>query len=201
MTVNNQDQVEPKLAPPGAGVSWLQRQVLKYVVGPRVAAKSDWDADTQRFTATCAEMLQLVAPLNNVQLQTRVLVPKQAGLEDSSRYWSAAMVLEHVMIVGTGIRDIVIRLSQGAVPPGHVDTARVKPQGVRAAQDTMIDFETFAHTLPAHLAAGVRDKTSPTVMAHPWFGNFTAHQWHWLLATHNDIHVKQLKAIIAGLPR
>lgn len=186
---------------PGAGVGFMQQMVMRFYIGPFVAAKSDWIADSARFVNSSKEILSLVEGLEDATLSQKILVPPQRGLEDSSRYWSAAMVLEHLMIVGMGLRDIIIRLSQGKVPPGKVDTARVKPLGQMPPQAVLQNYKTFTETVLEQIEAGVKDKNSKTVYRHPWFGNFTARQWHWLVATHNDIHLQQLRAIMAGLGR
>ena len=45
------------------------------------------------------------------ELTEAVLVPPQIGLEDSSRFYSYAMVLEHLTIIGNAIGRIVVELS------------------------------------------------------------------------------------------
>jgi len=194
-------EIETKLQKPGAGLPWPALMFVRYYVGPCVAAKADWAVETKRFHDTSAEMQALAERLDNGQLQKRVLVPRLRGLEDSSRYWSAAMTLEHVMIVGTGIRDIIIRLSQEQVPPGTVDTARVKPQGKLPAQAVLGNYKSFAATLMPQIDAAVppAKRDAKAKMTHPWFGPFSLRQWHWLLAEHNAIHLRQLREIAARL--
>lgn len=198
-TDSTEDMIEASLDKPGAGVGLLQGLVMKFYIGPFIAAKSDWDADSQAFFNSSKKILSLVEGLDEAQLSQKVLVPPQRGLEDSSRYWSAAMVLEHLMIVGMGMRDIIIRLSQNKVPPGKADTARVKPLGKTPPAAVFASYKNFVETVLDQIDAGVEDKTGKAVYLHPWFGKFTAHQWHWLLAAHNDIHLKQLHGILAGL--
>lgn len=196
------DTVKQKLAklePPGAGVPWPQRMVMRYILSPFVAGRSDWAQNQQVFTTTSLEILQLLESLDDWHIQKRVMVPPQTGLEDSSRYWSAVMVAEHLMIVGMGMRDIIVRLSQGKVPPGKVDTARVKPIGGRTPEQVMESYKQFITTLMSQIDTAVQDRDSKTVYDHPWFGPFTARQWHWVLAQHNVIHLKQLRRIVAGL--
>ncbi|HEX2752842.1 MAG TPA: hypothetical protein VHP34_07030 [Alphaproteobacteria bacterium] len=196
-----EEDILKSLDKPGAGVGVMQGLVMKFYIGPFVAAKTDWDADSRRFFASSKKILTLIDGLDEKEVSQKVLVPPQRGLEDSSRYWSAAMVLEHLMIVGMGLRDIIIRLSQGKVPSGKVDTARVKPLGQTTAGIVVQNYKTFTETVADQIAAGVKDRDSKAVYAHPWFGDFTTRQWHWLLATHNDIHLQQLQAIVAGLGR
>lgn len=194
-------EIEARLQKPGAGIPWPALMFVRYYVGPRVAAKADWRTETTRFHDTSAQMAALADKLDNGQLQKRILVPRLRGLEDSSRYWSAAMTLEHVMIVGTSIRDIIIRLSQEQLPPGRADTARVKPQGKLPAQTVLENYKQFAAVLMPQIEAAVppEKRDARMTFAHPWFGAFNLRQWHWLLAEHNAIHLRQLREIAARL--
>lgn len=188
-----------KLDKPGAGIPLPQRLFLQYYVRPFIAAKTDWDDDTRRFNVLNRKILDAAEKLSDAQLEKRVLVPPQRGLEDSSRYWSAAMTLEHLVIVGTGMKKIIISLSQGIVPNHKPDTARVKPSGKPKPQEILASFRDFSATAAEEIDREVKDRRNPVRLAHPWFGPFTAHQWHWVLAQHNIIHLHQLRAIIAGL--
>lgn len=196
---NTGDVIQQSLEKPGAGVGFVQQLAMRFYIGPFVAAKSDWDADNRRFLQSSKQILTMIEGLDDAALSQKVLVPPQRGLEDSSRYWSVAMTLEHIMIVGMGLRDIVIRLSQGKVPPGKADTARVKPPGQTPPQTVVQNYRYFVETVLDQVDKGVQNRDSKAVYVHPWFGKFTARQWHWLLATHNDIHLQQLRAIRAGL--
>lgn len=195
------EEIEASLGRPGAGPGFATQLLLRFYVGPRIAAKAGWQENVRRFNDTSSEMQRLAERMDNGQLQKRVLVPRQRGLEDSSRYWSAAMTLEHVMTVGMGMRDIIIRLSQGQTPPGKVDTARVKPQGRLPAQVVLDNYKQFAAVLMPQIDAAVpADKRdNPATYVHPWFGAFNLRQWHWLLAEHNAIHLRQLREIAARL--
>lgn len=199
--IKTDEEIEASLARPGAGPGWPVKLYLRFYMGPQVAAKASWQENVKRFHDTSQNMLRMAERLDNGQLQKRVLVPRLRGLEDSSRYWSAAMTLEHVMTVGMGMRDIIIRLSQGQTPPGKVDTARVKPQGRLPAQAVLDNYKQFAAVLMPQIDAAVpADKRdNPATYIHPWFGAFNLRQWHWLLAEHNDVHLRQMREIAARL--
>ena len=192
-------EIIAKLDKPGAGIPQYQKLFLRLYVKPFISARSDWDEDTRAFTLINRKLLDEVGKLNEAQLEKRVLVPPQRGLEDSSRYWSVAMTLEHLLIVGTGVKNIIISLSKGVVPDGKADTATVKPSGTPTAQQVLARYREFVDATPGEIDSAVKDRKSKAVFAHPWFGAFTAHQWHWLLAMHTGLHLKQVRAIIAGL--
>ena len=188
-----------KLDKPGAGVPPLHAFILRYFVGPFVSKRSSWEEDNKRFTSVNAKILKIAEGLTEDEMTTRVLVPPQYGLEDSSRYWSPAMVLEHMVIVGPGIKNITVSLSQGIVPDFKVEIARVKPKGQGTPQDAIRNFREFASGTLADIERDVKDRNSKAALVHPWFGPFTARQWHWLLAGHSVIHLTQLRAIVERL--
>lgn len=192
-------EIVAKLDKPGAGLPLHHSLMLRYFVGPFVSKNSDWDKDGASFASVNAKILKHAARLSDEELSTRVLVPSQYGLEDSSRYWSAAMVLEHLVIVGAGIKAIVASLSKGVVPDFEVEIAKVKPKGAGTPQDAVKNFKEFASTAMADLDRDVKDRKSKAALKHPWFGPFTAHQWHWLLTAHAVIHLQQMKAIVEKL--
>jgi hypothetical protein len=42
------------------------------------------------------------------------------------------------------------------------------------------------------------NRGSCATLAHPWFGPFTADQWHFMAAFHMRLHRGQIKAILRG---
>lgn len=192
-------EIIAKLAKPGAGLPLHHSLMLRYMVGPFVSKTSDWDKDSKGFASAHGKILKIAETLTDVEMTTRILVPGQYGLEDSSRYWSAAMVLEHMVIVGSGIKSIIVSLSSGIVPDYVVEIAKVKPKGAGTPQDAIKNFREFAATAQADIERDVKDRKSKSALNHPWFGPFTAHQWHWLLTGHGVIHLQQMKAIAERL--
>lgn len=49
-----------------------------------------------------------------------MLVARQTAMGDSSRFWSPAMTLAHLIIAGDKIVDIMVRLSRGEQIAGAV---------------------------------------------------------------------------------
>ncbi len=122
-------QSVPKLAPPGAGIPFIQRMALQFIVAPFVAGRTPWGLSADRFKKLTQKILEEINGLTDRQLTLRILVPPQKGLEDSSRFWSIAMTLEHIVIVGKEMKKVVTHLSRNEDPPGVADTAKVKPEG------------------------------------------------------------------------
>lgn len=188
-----------QLDKPGAGVPAMQGFFLRWFIGPVIARFSNWDNDAKSFDHVNAKIMRIVEKMDDAQLATRVLVPPQQGLEDSFRYWSAAMTLEHLVTVGTGVKHIIVSLSKGVVPDIKPDPARVKPKEAMTPREALQAYQQFIATAVEDIDHGVKDRKSKTALVHPWFGPFTAHQWHWLLTAHSVIHLQQLRAISGRL--
>ena len=192
----------PKLAPPGAGLPLLQRLYARFYLGPYVAAKADWDESLRSFARETERILTLVEGVPAETLTHRTLVPPQQGLEDSSRFWSIAMTLDHLVIVGEAIVAGVIQLAKGEKPLGKVSIADVKPRppGETGAA-AIARFREFTAEAPARFEREARDRDSAVTHEHPWFGPFTARQWIWLLGVHQGIHGRQIQAILSSRRR
>ncbi|MCC2679856.1 MAG: hypothetical protein K0R29_2432 [Pseudobdellovibrio sp.] len=185
----------PQLQAPGAGLPWYHNLMLKYYVGPFVAGRSDWNVNEQTFHKVNGRILKEIESLTEKQLSTKILVPPQLGLEDSSRYWSVAMVLEHLVIVTEQVYKGVIELSNGRVPPVKVDIAKVKPLGSMPPLEAVEEFKLLVSEDFKKFLLQVGDKNSKLTLLHPWFGPFKARQWFWLLGMHHGLHLKQIREI------
>lgn len=194
-------KLEPKLAPPGAGIPWPARVFLRLVVNPFVAGRESREVMRTRFEKVHARMSKEFLAIPEALRDQKVLVPSQRGLEDSSRYWSAAMVLEHLEIVGTAIATGLIEVANDRDPGLKPDTALVKPKGTLTAPETFARFEKFRAELLPMIDAQVKSFESRRTLTHPWFGPLTAKKWYWLLGIHGGIHLQQLRAIRSGLGR
>lgn len=190
---------EPKLAPPGAGIPFPQKLVLRFFVRPLIAQRTPWEESEKRFLKITEKIEAELAGLSPAQLEKRVLIAPLTGLEDSSRNWSIAMTLDHLWIVGSQIFLLVRALDAGLVPPGEADTAKVKPSGALATSEALSRFREFSQADFPALLPSLSRKKSPARFRHPWFGRMTAQGWYWMLATHQAVHLAQIRAIKKGL--
>jgi len=119
------------------------------------------------------------------------------GLEDSSRYWSVWMTLEHLRIVHLGIARTIDSLAREIAPSGQASTAAVKP---RADVDASV-VEDYEKSCDALLAAGAAAKLNSTArFPHPWFGPLNDRGWFALAGGHLGLHRRQIERILADLP-
>jgi hypothetical protein len=190
----------PRLKPPGAGLPWWELLVARHLVFPRLCRKLTWAAAARQFQDEGSRVLAVFDSLPADRLHERILVRRFAGMEDSSRFWSAAMCVEHLNMVGSAIRQTISILRRGEVPNVTPRVADFKPLGKITPAEARSEFVRML------TEAAAEEQAEPPILpgegpryAHPWFGPLDAHQWHCLLAFHQGIHRKQIEAIRAGL--
>lgn len=183
----------PTLQPPGAGLPWWELWAIRRVAFPLGCLRLDWAAAARLFQKEGARVLAAWDALPAGRLGERVLIRRVAGIEDSSRFWSAAMTVEHLTAVGAGVRRIVGLLRRGEEPAGPARIVDFKPRGedtparVRAGFARLL-ADAAVPELPVPRGGGPR-------YAHPWFGPLDAFRWHCLLALHQGIHRRQVDTI------
>ena len=194
-TAPSTTEQEPQLQTPGAGLPPLENFILKTVgfgiVGPMVS----WNLSRRLFQWEGMKIIQLTENLSNEQLTRRVLIPRITAIEDSSRYWSPAMTLAHLVIVGEAIADFVVRLSRGESIEGEVRIQDVKPDH-HTLPNILDDYRAFLPRFDRTLSRDVVDQYSPGTHPHPWVGPLTARQWLNLGAVHQRVHRKQIEKIL-----
>ncbi len=186
----------PKLAAPGAGLPkpelFIARLIFRW---------EKWRTDRARAVANFSRerdaILALVSGCGEADAAQRVLIPRLRGLEDSSRFWSVWMALDHLRIVNDAVAGVITALAAGRVPLGVVSTADVKPDAaveggiVAAFEESCRKFE--------QAAAAVPDLATAARYAHPWFGLLDAERWHFMAGFHMRLHRKQIESILARL--
>jgi hypothetical protein len=188
---------EPLLDAPGAGIPAIERFVGGLMFGFRRRFSSPAQISA-KFQAEREVLRKLYLNVDPNARGTRVLIPRLRGLEDSSRYWSVWMVLDHLRIVNTGITNIITLLAQERTPERVVSTAAVKPD----PQVTEAVEAAYEQSCDDYLATVVTIKTfkTKTRHAHPWFGPLDAAGWHSMVCGHMGIHRAQMAKIIQRLP-
>ena len=184
---------EPKLAPPGAGLPKIELFVARI----RFAwwrATSNREVISAKFQRERENIARLVKSLDAESASQRVLIPRPRGLEDSSRYWSVWMTLEHLRIVHHGITRTMEALAAGIVLKGSASTAAVKP-GPDVTAEVVDEYEQSCDRLLAK-AEEITDLHTKVRYAHPWFGPLDAAGWHALSATHLGLHRVQIERIV-----
>ena len=183
------------MAPPGAGLPWIERKVGGLWFGLRRRRWTVRDA-MAHFEA---ERILIREELGRIPVDRRgerVLISRLPGLEDSSRWWSAWMTLDHLRICHEVFAGVIRELHEGRLPPGMADTAAVKPSPEAGAAVE----EAFDRSCEVFLASSRLARTAGNLAwPHPWFGPLDARGWHALGAMHLGIHRLQLRAISRNL--
>ena len=149
------------------------------------------------FARERTRIMELTSALDDRSASRRVLIRRLPGLEDSSRYWSVWMTLDHLRIVNLEIARVIDALSRGVRPEGEASTAAVKPS---ESVDGRV-VEAFEQSCD-HLAQSVSRSTNLLTrerFAHPWFGPLDALGWHAMSGMHMGIHRGQIERIMRGL--
>ncbi|MBH0199462.1 MAG: hypothetical protein HP497_08595 [Nitrospira sp.] len=128
-----------------------------------------------------------------------MLINRIVGIEDSSRNWSAYMVLDHLRIVNEGIAQIIDDLTHDRPFAQEVRIQDVKPSPDSGPDtiDRFIQAVTAYEAVLARLGKLGRSRRHP----HPWFGPMTAHDWHCLAANHSWVHRRQMERVARQLTR
>lgn len=187
---------EPKLAAPGAGLPGVELVIARFLFALR-----RWTGNRRSFDAGFNRERELIRSLvRNCDAETgsrRVLIRRLSGLEDSSRYWSVWMTLDHLRVVNNEIARVIEALARGVVPEGAASTAAVKPSA-EPGPGVVAAFESSCDALSS-VVASVPDLNTRVRFPHPWFGPMNAAGWHALAGTHMGIHRTQIERITAGL--
>jgi hypothetical protein len=189
---------QANLAAPGAGLPRLQAFVLRHLFFPAFCRTTSWDKALGLFLSEGERVAAATQSLAPEALQTRVLIRAPMGIEDSSRYWSAAMVLEHLIEVGSRVATGVVELTHGQVVSVKADIADVKPNG-QNNDGIVAAYRVFLEDYQDKLVHQTGNRNAQNTAPHPWFGDLTPQRWVCLGAIHQQIHRRQIDRIIAGL--
>ena len=144
MDTNIESKSEPKLAAPGAGLHKIELMAARLLFAKQLK-KGSRESFIQSFQAERENIRALLRQSSPEFANKRVLIDRIRGIEDSSRFWSIWMTLEHLRIVHVGITRTITDLASNRVPPGKVSTAAVKPNpNVNAT--VVAEFENRATT-------------------------------------------------------
>src|SRR4051794_8680829 len=97
--------LEPRLAPPGAGLPVPELFIARLLFAFR-RWNGSREAFNTRFESERRAISELLKECDPEAAARRVLIQRPRGLEDSSRYWSVWMTLDHLRIVNFQIGHV-----------------------------------------------------------------------------------------------
>lgn len=192
-------EIQSRLAPPGAGIPLPAKLFLTWVMRPFVVHRSYWKENAERYANAHRKLAEFLKSVDEPMSIRRALVSPMRGLEDSSRYWSIAMTCRHLTIVGRQIEGAMKVLSMGQQPNAKADTAAVKPESELNHYSSIGEYLSFAESFIANLNDNVKNPDSKVTFKHPWFGPLNVNGWLWLMGTHTGIHTRQIREIRRNL--
>ncbi len=181
-----------QLARPGGGLPKFERFYIKTFLVPAAKYLFTWDLALRLLNKEVKKIQNIVSRISKEDLQRKVIIDRIFAIEDNSRDFSINMVLEHLLIAGTGVMSIIKTLSNEQEFTRDVTIEGVKPQANGA--DTLNDFlkfieqyNDFIQTLPK--------KKSLMTKKHPWFIEFNNFDWSVFMFIHTFVHRRQIEAI------
>lgn len=181
-----------QLARPGGGLPKFERFYIKTFLVPAAKYLFTWDLAQRLLNKEVKKIEALVAKIDKEKLQKRVVIERVFAIEDNSRDFSVNMVLEHLVIAGTGVMGIIHSLSNEQEFTRDVTIEGVKPHANDA--DTLDAFLKFAQRYNAFIDA-LPKKRSVMTKKHPWFIEFNNFEWSVFMFIHTFVHRRQIEAI------
>ena len=169
----NTPEPPPSLDRPGAGLSLPQLLFSRLVLAVASAVDSRASA-LRRFNAEAQSIREMVEPLDDSIGTRPVLVQRLLGLEDSSRFWSPFMVVEHLVIVDTNMLRIMTDLVAGRLHPDEARIQDFKPRP-SAGRSSLAAFDKLVEQFNTQVPHWPELRTRCRHV-HPWFGPLDAHR-------------------------
>jgi len=184
----------PKLDAPGKGLPFIEWFVARYFIIPKILRSGSIEKSLISLNDEAQAIQKVALSVAPKDASKRILVPRLQGLEDSSRYWSIAMAVEHLRIVITGIRLAIIKVERGEIIAKPASTADIKPPDVQDVNGTV---EKFMGATQAFIdkSGTLSDATKQLKFPHPWFGELTVEEWIIFAPLHHKIHHRQILEI------
>ena len=176
------------------GLPWVQDFVARYVAFPAYCRTTSFERATRDFQTEIRRIEDVCGIFSPVDFGRRVTVPALVGLEEDERHWSAALVVEHAVLVGEAIGRTLVFLSRDQAPPEPFDRKALRPRGGKGVA-VMEDLRRLARDYPHLVQTELGPATAGKVQRHPFFGDLDLHRWHCLSVSHLRVHRRQLHEI------
>lgn len=178
------------LQAPGSGLPKFENLFIKTTLVPFSRFFLGWKSAKVWLDYELKSIENMLKDLSEEDLNERVLINHILGIEDDTRDWSIALVIEHLIIVNTGIISVIKTLSEEKSFDDPIRIEAVKPGNKTVSfnelKQIMQEFEAFVP----------QNKNSKMTKAHPWFIQFNNQEWNTFLAIHTWVHKRQIKEIL-----
>lgn len=176
------------------GLPWVQDFVARFVAFPAYCRTTSFERATRDFQTEIRSIEDVCGRFSPEDFGRRVTVPSSVGLEEDERHWSAALVVEHSVLVGELIGRTLVFLSRDQNPPEPFRRERLRPRGGKGVA-VMEDLRRLARNYPHLVRSELGQPTGTPLHRHPFFGDLDLHRWHCLSVSHLRVHRRQLHEI------
>ncbi|XOB60848.1 hypothetical protein ACMC56_09530 [Campylobacterota bacterium DY0563] len=185
-----------KLQEAGAGLPTIERLFIKTILVPGVRTLCTWNMAAFLLKRELKIIKKLVSKVDKEKLTQKVIIDRVFAIEDHTRQFSINMVLEHLVIAGSLMKNIIETLSKEENFIEDVKIQNVKPN--KNIVDEYTEFEIFYNNYLDFIKR-LPKKQSKMKKRHPWFINFNNYDWSVFMFMHTFIHRRQIEAIIKEL--
>jgi len=187
-----------KFGKAGAGLPELERLFIRLFLVPIVRIVMNWTISRLLIKREVKIIKKLLSNISTKKLQQKMSIDRTFAIEDNSRQFSVNEVLEHLVIAGTLVKEVIESLSQEKEVDFDIKIENVKPKENKENQleyflEFYQDYDKFIKDLPK--------KQSKMTKAHPWFVKFNNFDWNNFMFMHTFIHRRQIQAILKELKR
>lgn len=189
---------DPAPAGPSAEAPWSQEFLTRRVAFPAYCATKSFDAATRDFRAEAARIEQVCAGFTPDDFTRRMPVGDRFDGDPGSGDWSAAMVVEHVVLAGETIARITEMLAREQPGTWVFAAEALRPRGDRGL-GVMQEFRNHVANYTTLATEELAESSSRRTHEHPLHGPLDLHRWHCFAAVHLRRHRRHLQAIRAAL--
>ena len=187
-----------KFGKSGAGLPEIERLFIRLFLVPIVRIAMNWTISRLLIKREVNIIKKLLCNVSTKNLQQKMSIDRTFAIEDNSRQFSVNEVLEHLVIAGTLVKEVIASLSQEKNVDFDIKIENVKPKENKENQlndflEFYEDYDKFIKDLPK--------KQSKMTKAHPWFVKFNNFDWNTFMFMHTFIHRRQIQAILKELKR
>ena len=191
--MSDTDDNSPASGPDHDPLPWYQDFVARYLAFPAYCRSTSFERATADFQTEILRIAEICGRFSPDDFVRHVAVAPIIGLEDDERHWSAAMVVEHVVLVGEAIGRTLVFLSRDQQPPVPFAREAMKPRGAKGVE-VMSGLRQLGRDYPRLVQEELGEGRTST-HRHPLFGELDLHRWHCLSVSHLRVHRRQLHEI------
>jgi len=187
-----------KFGKAGAGLPEIERLFIRTILVPTIRVLFTWDIARVLIKREVNIINKLVKNLPKDKLQQKMEIDRTFAIEDNSRQFSVNEVLEHLVIAGNIVKNVIDTLSKEQDVKFDIKIEDVKPKENKTNQ--LKEFLLF-YTNYNDFIKEIPKKQSKKMKAHPWFVKFNNFDWNIFMFMHTFIHRRQIEAILDKLKK